>query len=160
MTVRLTVPLGIVVLRETGTRPWEDYRWRTVKVVFDPVGKTDWNSHPAATAGDLLTTTQQLVLQRDEAMSYRVNLANGEPSVYVVLRHDPHILEKPVAVRQVTVSPFEARSNGDPALDWVDRVPMPARLVTLIESFIAGSPIESMRGTAGMPAAVGRPLGR
>ncbi|MBL8564713.1 MAG: DUF3305 domain-containing protein [Hyphomicrobiaceae bacterium] len=155
MTVKLTVPLGVVVMREAGSRPWEDFRWRTVRVVLDPVEKTDWHNHPTATARDLLATTEQLVLQREEAMSYRVNLANGEPSVYVVLRHDPHGPEKPVAVRQVTASPFEARSNGDPVLDWVDRVPMPARLVTLIESFIAASHSEVMRGSSGVSASAG-----
>lgn len=144
MTDNLTVPIGIIVVREKSGHPLEAYRWRTLRVLLDPIDKFDWSGFQGVRRPrHFHTATLQLVLQRDEAISYRVNLANGEPSVYVVLRQEANSLrDAAVDVRAVTVSPFVARNNGDPSLDWVDRVPMPARLVTLLESFIAGSPVE------------------
>lgn len=151
MTATLTVPLGVVVVREAGDNPWEGLRWRTVRVLMDPADTAGLRKYAgAASARDFHLATHQLLLERSEATSYQINLANGEPSVYVVLRHDPLASwSAPALVRSVTVSPFVARRN-DPAHERVDRVAMPARLVSLLEGFVAGVPVEgpSMRLSA------------
>ncbi|MFN3868506.1 MAG: DUF3305 domain-containing protein [Hyphomicrobiaceae bacterium] len=163
MTDSLTVPVGVIVVREKGSHPWEAYRWRTVRVMLDPIEKFDWQGFEAGASRrrHFHVATLQLVLQRDEAISYRVNLANGEPSVYVVLRQETSAKRTAaVDVRAVTVSPFAARSHGDPSLDRVDRVAMPQRLVTLLESFVASSPVDDAGGaTLGLDASEAAPGG-
>ncbi len=139
MTARLTVPLGVIVVREAMSHSWEEFRWRTVCVSLDALDKADWRRN-ARTKGlpEYHAAMVPLTLHSKETISYRVNLANGEPSLYVVLRHDPQASAgHPITVRCVTASPFEAQAYSDVALDWVDRVPMPARLVGIVQGFVA-----------------------
>lgn len=137
MTARLTVPLGVIVAREANEHPWEQDRWRTVGVCIDALDKADWRRHRRLDA-HYHTATLPLTLQRKETLSYRVNLTNGEPTLYVVLRYDPASTQDgAITVRWVTASPLDAQSHTDPALDWVDRVPMPARLISIVEGFVA-----------------------
>lgn len=139
MSIELKIPLGVVVARERIDHPWQEYRWRAVGVFLDAPEKANWRSlvHESGTT-HFHAATVQLILHRKETMSYRVNLANGEPSLYVVLREDTDgDAARPISVHAVTASPFEAQAHGDLAFDMVDRVAMPERLVALIEAFIA-----------------------
>lgn len=144
MSVEQTITLGVVVAREKIDHPWQEYRWRAVSVFLDAPERANWKplvSEPHS--AQYHAATLPLVLHRKESMSYRVNLANGEPSVYVVLREDDDEDSGfPVSVHAVTVSPFEAQMHGELAFDSVDRVPMPDRLVGLVEAFIADHPVE------------------
>lgn len=144
MPIEITVPLGVVVAREKIDRPWQEFRWRTVGVYLDAPDKADWRElGRTKSMSQFHAATVPLVLQRRETMSYHVNLANGEPSVYVVLREesDPRAA-RPVSVHVVTASPFEARAHSDMAFATVDRVAMPKRLVTMVESFVEEHNIE------------------
>ena len=100
--------------------------------------KANWRKlHSGPGIDQYHAATLPLVLHRKETMSYRVNLANGEPSIYVVLREDPESGDSmPVTVHTVTASPFEAQAHSNLAFDTVDRVPMPDRLVELVQAFI------------------------
>lgn len=70
-------------------------------------------------------------------MDYKVNLANGEPSVYVVLAESTRRVAAPrVDVRLVSASPFEVQPYRDAGHEMVDRVPMPPRLVALVRALI------------------------
>lgn len=144
MTVEQAIPLGVVVVREKIDHPWQDYRWRAVGVFLDAPEQANWRkllSEPNMT--QYHAATLPLVLHRRETMAYRVNLANGEPSVYVVLREDNESgSEFPVVVHGVTASPFEAQTHGEFAFDSIDRVAMPERLVALVEAFVAEHPVE------------------
>lgn len=139
MTARLTVPLGVIVVREANEHPWEEFRWRAAGVYLDAPEKADWRQHMHLLgSAQFYSATVPLVLQRKETISYRVNLANGEPSLYIVMRHETvRPATQPILFRCVTASPFEAQACCDVALDWVDRVPMPARLVAMVEDFLA-----------------------
>ncbi len=144
MSVEQTIALGIVVAREKIDNPWQEYRWRAVSVFMDAPQSANWKTlvkEPRMT--QYHAATLPLVLHRKETMSYRVNLANGEPSVYVVLREDDGPdAAFPVNVHAVTASPFEAQMHGELAFDSVDRVPMPERLVALVEAFVEDHPVE------------------
>lgn len=144
MSVEQVIPLGVVVVREKIDHPWQDYRWRAVSVFLDAPEAANWRillNEPSMT--QYHAATLPLVLHRRETMSYRVNLANGEPSIYVVLREDnDQGSEFPVSVHAVTASPFEAQTHGEFAFDSVDRVAMPERLVALVEAFVAEHPVQ------------------
>lgn len=138
MPIEITVPLGVVVAREKIDRPWQEYRWRAVGIFLDAPKKADWREFTRKNAiSQFHAATVPLVLQRRESMSYCVNLANGEPSIYVVLReeNDP-AAPRPVSVHAVTASPFEAQVHSDMAFATVDRLAMPKRLLTMVEAFV------------------------
>lgn len=138
MPVEITIPLGVVVACEKIDHPWQEYRWRAVGVFLDAPEKANWRPlRKDQSSTHYHAATVPLVLHRKETMSYQVNLANGEPSLYVVLREQSDSdADRPVSVCQVTASPFEAQSHDNLAFDIVDRVAMPERLVALVEAFI------------------------
>jgi hypothetical protein len=144
MAVELVVPLGVVVAREKIDHPWQEFRWRATSVFLDAPEKANWRQLTDG-GGDTFyhAVTVNLILHRKETMSYRVNLANGEPSIYVVLREDAEADGPfPITVAGVTASPFEAQVHGDLAFDSVDRVVMPERLVRLVEAFVDEHPVD------------------
>ncbi len=138
MQTSLSIPLGVVIAREKVSHPWQDFRWRPVSVFLDAPVKADWRELRRGPGFvHYHAATLILELHRKETMAYRVNLANGAPSVYVVLRDDGEgESHAPIDVHRVTASPFEAQSHGDLGFDFVEGVAMPDRLVGLVQSFI------------------------
>ena len=134
----LLIPVGIVVAREKISHPWQTYRWKPVGVFLDAPEIREWRELRRDGRSVLYhAATLNLELHRKETTAYRVNLANGEPSIYVVLREDPDAGgDWPVEVHLVTASPFEAQSHGDVGLDNVEGVAMPERLVEMVRTFI------------------------
>lgn len=138
MASALSIPVGVVVARERIAHPWQSHRWRPVSVFLGAPGISEWRELRRDDNSVLYhAATLNLELFRKETTAYRVNLANGEPTVYVVLREDPESdSDWPVEVHLVTASPFEAQSHGDVGLDNVEGVPMPVELVELVRAFI------------------------
>ena len=132
------ISIGVVVAREHIGHPWQAYRWRPVSVFLDAPQISSWRELRKDGKNILYhAATLNLELHRKETTAYQVNLANGEPSVYVVLREDPDSARDwPVDVHLVTVSPFEAQSHGDVSFDSVEGVAMPERLVEVVREFI------------------------
>ncbi|MEQ8823101.1 MAG: DUF3305 domain-containing protein [Filomicrobium sp.] len=132
------IPIGIVVAREHIGHPWQAYRWRPVSVFLDAPKIANWRELRKDGKNVLYhAATLELELHRRETTAYQVNLANGEPTVYVVLREDHEAGgDWPVDVHLVTVSPFEAQSHSDVGFDSVEGVAMPERLVENVQQFI------------------------
>jgi len=140
MNTALSVPMGVVVAREKIGAPWQPFRWRAVKVLLDPPDDRIWREiersrdtvmYRAATASLELTTR--------DLMAYRINLANGEPTVYVVIREETNGARSsvPVSVERVTISPFDVHAlGGQGELQTIERVPMPDRLLEIVRGFI------------------------
>lgn len=138
MATALSIPVGVVVARDKIDHPWQTHRWRAVSVFLDPPSIRDWRELRRDDRSVLYhAATLNLELFRKETTAYQVNLANGEPAIYVVLREDPDTDDDwPVEVHLVTASPFEAQSHGDVGLDSVESVAMPAQLVDIVHEFI------------------------
>ncbi|CFX17372.1 conserved protein of unknown function [Candidatus Filomicrobium marinum] len=138
MSLAVSIPLGVVIARERISHPWQEYRWRPISVFLDAPSIDDWRE--LRRTDDVVhyhAATLPLELHRKETTAYCVNLANGEPSVYVVTREDPESgSEHPLDVHLVTASPFEAQPHASMGLDSVDCVAMPERLVFIIRDFI------------------------
>lgn len=134
----LSIPLGVVVAKEQISNPWQDHRWRPVNVFFDAPDQANWSEMRRGPGFvHYHAATLQLTLHRKETMAYRVNLANGEPSIYVVLRDDADSgSDNPVDVHLITASPFEAQSHGELGFDFIEAIPMPDRLVGIVQNFI------------------------
>ncbi len=138
MSSVLCVPLGVVIAREKIAHPWQSHRWRPVSVFLNAPEITKWRELRRDSETVLYhAATLPLELHRKETTAYRCNLANGEPSIYVVLRDDPDDnSDDPIEVQMVTASPFEAQSHGDVGLDHVEGVTMPEPLVEIVQGFI------------------------
>jgi len=138
MQTSLSIPLGIVIAREKVAHPWQDFRWRPVSVFLDASETPEWRELRRGPGFvHYHAATLHLELHRKETMAYRVNLANGSPSVYVVTREDADAdNDMPIDVHLVTASPFEAQSHGDMGFDFVEGVAMPDRLVATVQAFI------------------------
>lgn len=154
MDCDVSVPVGIVVSRETVDHPWEEIRWRSVGVLLDPPAKAQWREVARGRGyAHYHAATLSLTLTRKCAMNYRVNLANGVPSVYLVIRQRPGAgADVPIEVCRVSASPFEIDAQSLDTSEHIERVPMPAELVALVQSFVdAPSPNElsEPRGASG-----------
>ena len=140
----IAVPLGVVAARERIDHPWQEFVWRPVAVFLDAGPVVAWRElMRTPTSIHYHVATLPLELHRKECAGYRVNLANGVPSIYVVLREgSENGGEEPVHAHLVTASPFDIEAYGHTPADIVGRVAMPDRLVELVEAFVAGHPVD------------------
>jgi len=133
------IPIGVVIGREKIDHPWQEYIWRPVRVFLEAPPVTEWRALSEAPGTQHYhAATLPLDLHAKETTSYQVNLANGTPSVYVVLRDSEGPEQRwPVYVHMVTASPFEAQAYGESGFERVERVPMPEELVAILSQFVA-----------------------
>lgn len=143
----ISIPIRVVVARESSSHPWQDNAWRPIGLRLDDTLSDGWTEVLRSEgAVHYLAATTTIVLRPDDALGYRINLANGEPVIYVVLQDTPCGAGWPVQVRLVTASPIEVRSLGEQAQDTVHRVAMPEALVERLRSFLDGyHPIDELR---------------
>lgn len=142
-----SVPLGVVVEWRHVDHPWKDHDWRPVAVIpgapsLDPAGPwrllrqgDGWRQFHAG--------TMMLDLFRSETESYRINLSQTPPRVYVVLRasQDP-AGEHEVVPFLVTADPIEAQHYLDSGEEIVEPVTMPPEILALVQDFVAAHPAE------------------
>ncbi|MGI9407852.1 MAG: DUF3305 domain-containing protein [Hyphomicrobiaceae bacterium] len=138
MERRLSIPVGVVVVREDADNPWQDYIWRLGGVVLGAQDETGWHELERDDgfvryfAGVL-----DLKVFRKETEAYQVNLNNKVPVVYVVMREasEPDAAV-PIEVHLVTVSAFEAQDYLDSGEEIVDTAPMPDTLIAWVQRFV------------------------
>jgi hypothetical protein len=132
----LRIPVGVVVERCKAKSPLIDFIWRPVSVLV---------GHPSAAPWTLLRTQGESVLfyaggamielYRTETANYRINLASGTPSLWVVLRAGA--AEPCYELVSVTADPAEGEAFTDAGSDLVDTVPMPASIAGIVADFVA-----------------------
>lgn len=136
----VVLSVGIVVSREAVDHPWDGINWRPVGVLLGAPAKAVWRE--VARGRDYAhyhAATVPLTLDPRCAMNYRVNLANGVPSVYVVVRQRPGAgADVPIDITRASVSPFEIDAQRLDASEHIERVPMPPELVDIVQRFIDG----------------------
>lgn len=161
MSVAMSVPIGVIVARERSSDPWHEYRWRPVSIFMDPPEDVSWREVERGRGViHYHAATMPLMLNNREKIAYRVNLANGVPSVYVVLREATGVAgAMPVSVAHVTASPFEIQAYGDSGTDSVNRVPMPDPLVQLLRAFVDGEASPQLPGRAPPGSTSSPPVG-
>lgn len=132
--------LGVVVAKTRVKHAWIDHSWRPVGVLHPAVDMPDWSE---LANGDDWTQyyagSHTLTVHRSETESYLVNLADANPSVYVVMRPlDDDDAPSPcnMVVQRVTVSPYEALNDLDSAELIVERVPIPPDVLAWLTHFV------------------------
>jgi hypothetical protein len=126
------IPIAVIMERYDIASRWVTHAWRAAGV------------EPGDAAGEWLETLGgshfqrhvgfEVVLYRDEAEGYYLNVATGEPKVFVMWRQEEG--EEAPAPRSVTASYNEAARWMD-AQERVDAVPMPAVMAAWLADYVA-----------------------
>lgn len=140
------LPVGVVVARRKLDHPWQDYAWLPVAVVPGAPPAEPWTAMREEPGRTLFYAGHfELELYTREAASYRQNLGAAQPSVYVVLRHDPQANVHGLRVELVTVSPADAVAYMEPGQDIVERVPMPEPVAQWLADYVEAYFVEEKK---------------
>jgi hypothetical protein len=133
----LTVPLGIVMAKESVDSPWEDHIWRAEGVFLNAPQVTAWRElYRNATNVHYHVATLPLELHPKETAGYLANLEGDRPTVYVVWRRKLFSEDTPIEAALVLASAHEAEAYGQVEEERVGAVAMPEALVELMSAFI------------------------
>ena len=137
MEARDSMPVGIIIERRMIDNPWESFTWRAVAVLPGAPEVDEWRVLAEAPERVCYHAgTLPLELHVKETEGYRLNLATGIPTVYVVLRYDDEV-EAGIVPFLATVSPYEAQNCLDGDEDLVEPVAMPDVVQAWLADFIA-----------------------
>lgn len=136
-----SLPLGVIVERRRIDHPWQDYTWRPVAVLPGAAPQDPGAPWKVLREGDgwtrYLCGTLPLELFRKETESYRVNLSQEPPRVFVVLRQDDSgAAAHDVLPFLVTASPFEAQDYLDSGEEIVEGVAMPPDVIAFVQAYV------------------------
>ena len=131
--ISISIPLGIVIRRAPGVTRWAKWVWKVV-TVLPGAGPADWREISRdGEAIDYHAATLELELFRTDTEAYLSGLSTREPAVYVVMREGDAAFPEVVLA---TVSPFDAQDYADSGEEMIEKVAMPAGLMTWIRGFV------------------------
>ena len=137
----VTMPLGVVVRKTPGVTRWAKWSWKVV-AVLPGAPQAEWRElRREGDAVEYHAGTLELTLWAAETEAYLTNLADGVPSIYVVLRDEPDG-EAPLDVTLVTASPYEGQDYADNGDDLVEKVPMSDGLIAWVRDFVVAHHVE------------------
>jgi hypothetical protein len=132
-----TMPLGIILERREIDNPWQDHSWRAVAVMPGAAEVEDWHLLASEEGwAQYHAATLTLELHRSETESYRTNLADNPPRIFVVLREDEEAEVFEYVPFLVTASTYEAQDYLDSSEEIVDGVTMPDAVIAWVQAFI------------------------
>lgn len=131
---RIEMPVGVVVRKTPGVTRWAKWNWRAV-ASLPGAGPADWvELRREGDAVEYHAATLPLTLWADETEAYMVNLSDGQPSIYLVLR-DALDGERPMDAVLITASPFEGQDYADTGEEIVEKIPMSEGLIAWVRDF-------------------------
>ena len=137
----ISMPLGVVVRKTPGVTRWAKWSWKVV-AVLPGAPQADWRElRREGEAVEYHAATPELTLWAAETEAYLTNLADGKPSIYVVLRDAPDGTT-PLDVTLVTASPYEGQDYADTGDDLVEKVPMTDGLIAWVRDFVVAHHVE------------------
>lgn len=134
----VSMPVGVVVERREIDNPWEDHQWLPVAVVPGAGSLGEWHEMERGEGWvRYLIGSAPLELHRKDTESYKVNLSNDPPQVFVLLRdNDDPDAEHEIELFLVTASPYDAQDYMDTEDDGMLGVPMPDEIAAWVQAFI------------------------
>ncbi len=134
----VTLPVGVVVIREDSDHPWQDHSWRPYGVIVGAPTCTGWKELRRGEGWiQYHAATLLLELHRKETEGYRENLMTDRPSIYVVMsENDEEDAQMPFEVDLVTASAFEAQDYCDSGEEIVEAIDMPEQVKGWIGAFV------------------------
>ena len=126
------MPVGIVMRRAPGVTRWVAQVWSFAGII-PHAPPADWTLlRTEGDVADFHAATLTVKMHRRDTDSLVQNLTSVQPSIWVALRG----LARPQPAL-VTVSPFEASFHDVDAEDRIEKIAMPAGMVTWVETFVA-----------------------
>lgn len=131
---QIEMPVGVVVRKTPGVTRWARWSWRAV-ALLPGAGPADWRElRREGEAVEYHAATLPLTLWADEAQAYMVNLSDGQPSIYLVLRNELQG-DTPLNAVLITASPYEAQDYADTGEEIVEKIPMTEGLIAWVRDF-------------------------
>ncbi|WP_171174426.1 DUF3305 domain-containing protein [Ruegeria sp. HKCCD8929] len=132
--IHIEMPLGVVVRKTPGVTRWARWNWTAV-AVLPGAGPADWvELRREGDAVEYHAATLPLTLWAAEAEAYMANLADSQPSIYLVLRDEAGD-KRPLDAVLVTASPFEGQDYADTGEEIVEKIPMTEGLIAWVRDF-------------------------
>ncbi|TMV08960.1 DUF3305 domain-containing protein [Ruegeria sediminis] len=132
--IHIEMPLGVVVRKTPGVTRWASWNWRAV-AVLPGAGPADWvELRREGDAVEYHAATLPLTLWAAETEAYMANLADSQPSIYLVMRDEAES-DRPMNAVLVTASPFEGQDYADSGEDIVEKIPMTEGLIAWVRDF-------------------------
>ena len=132
--------VGVIIERKEIQSRWADYSWLPVAVIPGAPAQSPIDKWRVVSEGNGWTryhaATFDIELFRGETAGYKVNLANFQPHVYVVLTPGEELDEPEIVPLLVTVCPYEAESYTEDSEQLVEGVTMPAVIIDWISNFV------------------------
>ena len=131
---RIEMPVGVIVRKTPGVTRWAKWNWRAV-ALLPGAGPANWQElRREGEAVEYHAATLPLTLWADETEAYMVNLSDGQPSLYLVLRNELKG-ETPLNAVLLTASPFEGQDYADTGEEIVEKIPMTEGLIAWVREF-------------------------
>jgi Protein of unknown function (DUF3305) len=134
----VSMPIGVVVERRALDNPWQDHDWAAVEIIPGAGSLGEWLE---LGRGDgwvrYFIGSAPLELHRKETDSYKVNLSNDPPQVFVLLRpeYDPEA-EHEIKLFLVTASSHEVQDYLDAEDNTIMGVTMPDAMIAWVQAFV------------------------
>ena len=131
---QIDMPVGVIVRKTPGVTRWARWNWRAV-AVLPGAGPADWQERRReGEALEYHAATLPLTLWADETEAYLVNLSDGQPSIYLVLRNELKG-DTPLNAVLITASPFQGQDYADTGEEIVEKIPMTEGLIAWVRDF-------------------------
>lgn len=134
----VSMSVGVVVERRALDNPWQDHEWVPVDVIPGAGSVGEWQELARGEGWvRYLIGSAPLELHRKDTESYKVNLSNEPPQVFVLLRaEDDPDADHEIKLFLVTASPYDAQDYLDTEDDRMLGVPMPDAIIAWVQDFI------------------------
>ncbi|MBC7906611.1 MAG: molybdenum cofactor guanylyltransferase MobA [Rhodospirillaceae bacterium] len=138
--LQASLPVAVMIERkDSSANAWVTETWRPLAVVTDPPPGPSWVKLRQGEGFEhYLAAAPDLTLHRSDLASYRYNLGGADPRLFVVVRKTDST--PPVRVVMVTAAPDEAQKMSESGEDQVESLPLPAPLLTWVQTFCASHP--------------------
>jgi Protein of unknown function (DUF3305) len=127
--------VGVVLRRRSIDNPWIDHMWSPLTILDEVPATAPWTVLSAeADATIYYAGSASIDLFSSDTAAYRDNLADGEPRVWVALRHRDGGPE--LELTKVTADPTEGEAMFESGCDVIGTVAMPPEIAAWIAAFV------------------------
>ena len=127
--------VGVVVRRRSIDNPWIDHMWSPVMILDEVPATAAWTVLSVEVDATIYYAgAASIDLFSSDTANYRDNLADGEPRIWVALRHLDGGPE--LELTKITADPTEGEATFESGCDVIGTVPMPAEIASWIAAFV------------------------
>jgi len=127
--------VGVVLRRRSIDNPWIDHMWSPLTILDEVPATAPWTVlSTEADATIYYAGAASIDLFSSDTANYRDNLADGEPRVWVALRHRDGGPE--LELTKVTADPTEGEAMFESGCDVIGTVAMPPEIAAWIAAFV------------------------